>query len=111
MTRFEAFAALFNEGRLKDALGEVAEGYTYTDPIFGTVRGKDAHVTVMQQVLDAYPDRTIHVVSAWGTGDLEFAEYRWQGTPTAGGDRVNAEWAVVIEYRQDRMLRQRHYRG
>jgi predicted SnoaL-like aldol condensation-catalyzing enzyme len=111
MTRFEAFAALFNQGRLAEALGEVADGYTYTDPVFGTVRGKDAHLNVMQQVLAAYPDRAIHVIRAWAAGDLEFAEYRWQGTPAAGGDRVDSQWAVVIEYAQDRLLRQRHYRG
>jgi predicted SnoaL-like aldol condensation-catalyzing enzyme len=79
MARFEAFAALFNESRLADALSDVADGYTYADPVFGTVRGKDAHLKVMRQVLDAYPDRRIHVVRAWRMGD-----FRVRGIPVAG---------------------------
>src|SRR5215471_6965639 len=111
VTRFEKFADLFNEAQLVEALGEVADDYTYIDPVFGTVEGREAHLKVMQQVLAAYPDRAITVIGVWSAGDVEFAEYRWVGTPAAGGDTIDSSWAVVAEYRAGRLLRQRHYRG
>jgi hypothetical protein len=111
MTRLEQFIAHFNDGRLEEALGEVADGYAYTDPLVGEVRGRSAHLALMRRVLAAFPDRKITVTGAWTDADIEFCEYVWTGTPAAGGEGVEGEWAAVLEWRADGLARQRHYRG
>src|SRR5215213_2075443 len=111
MTRLEQFVAHFNDGRLEEALGEVTNDYTYTDPLAGTVRGRTAHLELMQRILVAFPDRKLSVTGSWAVGDTEFCEYVWTGTPATGGERLEAEWAAILEWRAGRLARQRHYRG
>jgi ketosteroid isomerase-like protein len=111
MTRLEQFVAHFNNGRLEDALGEVTDDYAYTDPLVGTLRGRTAHLELMHRILAAFPDRKLTVTGAWADGDTEFCEYVWTGSPATGGERLDAEWAAVLQWRAGSLARQRHYRG
>src|SRR4051812_19008202 len=103
MTRLQQFVAHFNDGLLAEALDEVTDDYAYTDPLVGTVRGRTAHLELMERVLAAFPDRKLTVTGAWADGDVEFCEYVWTGTPAAGGERLRAEWAAVLEWRAGKL--------
>jgi|SRR3954447_16517550 ketosteroid isomerase-like protein len=111
MTRLERFVADFNAGRLEEALGEVTDDYAYTDPLAGTLRGRAAHLGFMHRILAAFPDRNLSVTGAWVDGETEFCEYIWTGTPVSGTERLEADWAAVLQWRAGRLARQRHYRG
>jgi hypothetical protein len=108
-TRVERFVELWNEGRVAEALGETADGYTYWDSVMGGPHDRDAHVAMMQSILDAMPDRHIDVHRVWTTGDADFVDYTWSATTPEGSTRTH-ECFGVLEYDDaGRPTRQRHF--
>lgn len=112
MSQAERFADLWNDGRVVEALGEVAEGYTYTDTVMGGPFDRDQHIELMGKVLERFPDRRLVIERAWAVGSVEFVEYRWTGTDHESGEVLEREWLGVFEYDDlGRAVKQRHYQG
>jgi predicted SnoaL-like aldol condensation-catalyzing enzyme len=102
------FIDLWNAGRVRDALANAAPSYTYQDATMGPL-DKDAHIAMMEGILERIPDRRIRVAREWSVGDVEFVEYVWSGT--TGADPIQSDWLAIFEFDGQTLQRQRHYRG
>lgn len=109
MSRTERFIELWNEGRVQEALGETADGYTYSDPVMGGPHDRDAHITMMKSIYEAMPDRRITINRLWVTDDVEFCEYTWRAT-SPDGDTIENDYLGMLEFdASGRAVRQRHF--
>lgn len=109
MSRTERFVALWNEGRVREALGETAEDYSYWDSVMGGPHDRDAHVAMMESIFEAMPDRRISIIRQWATDDAEFCEYIWRGTGR-DGSVIESYYFGVFEFdTAGRAVRQRHF--
>lgn len=106
--RARRFIDLWNAGRVREALDGAAPGYEYRDAVMGGPFDKDAHIAMMEAILEQVPDRRITVSREWIVDDVEFVEYVWYGT--AGAESIHSEWLALFEFDGEAMQRQRHYR-
>lgn len=80
------FLELFNAKDF-DAIGNLmAPGYSYSEPMFPELRDAEAHVTLMRQVAEAWPDRLIEVSRRLPGAGGAVVDATWSGTPAEGGD-------------------------
>ena len=109
MSRTEQFIELWNAGRVREALGETVDSYSYWDSVMGGPHDRDAHVAMMESIFEAMPDRRISITRLWVTDDAEFCDYLWRATGP-DGTAIESSYFGVFEFdATGRAARQRHF--
>ena len=111
-TAGERYVQAFNNGDLETLSSLVSPDYTYTEGrLGGTQMDLDAHLGLIRSLLERFPDRRVTVLRRFDGDDSAVVEYRWEGTPNAGGDPVTMSICSVFTTSAGQISSHRTYYG
>jgi steroid delta-isomerase-like uncharacterized protein len=74
--------ALFNQGKLAEALDDWADDAELATPLAPGLKGKEAIAGYWRQMLESFPDAKVTVHRVIAEGDTAVTEYTFTGTNT-----------------------------
>lgn len=74
--------ALFNQGKLAEALDDWADDAELVTPLATGLKGKEAIAGYWRQMLESFPDAKVTIHRVIAEGDVAVTEYTFTGTNT-----------------------------
>jgi steroid delta-isomerase-like uncharacterized protein len=111
MDPMEQFWALFNEGRLDDAIALCSGDFEYIDNQNGGHFDAAGFLAAMRQVLEAAPDRHVTITRRFDSANSGVLETIWHGTFSGADQPTTTGLVVVFDTRDGQITRPRLYYG
>jgi hypothetical protein len=112
MDAVDRFLEMWNKGDVDGLRPLMADGYSYSEPLYPGPYDADGHIQAMRDVLEGVPDRRFeNAKRVPGAGSVAVTA-DWIGTPT-GGSEMRLEGIFVFDLTPDgqQIERMRGYYG